>query len=555
MKKMKKNIFYMIACGVMVLAAAACSKEQTNNEPQEEPAGLITESFSASKEDVTKVTMTSDGQFGWSTNDIVAFTINDGAGNYSFVSSDYYGETVANKFTVSYTGTREGYVVLPAAFKGSYNGTNLVVNYPTTYDISSFVDAGIYDNANGSAYIRFPMVATSTSGDNSLTFYSIGALVKVVVANVPKGTKKLYVTFNKKVTGNFTVTNPGTNTASVTAGSGSSTVTFTISSTGLASKQTITLYIPVPTTTGLSIAATSTTKTTVARNIGYQFNVEAISRVSTATDFSISGTKYVLSPGNLYAYNNSGEPEYHFWTAEEQVITTLGSKNEDPHAPLTVLEDFTNGKYKDSFTWNELYTIMNGSAPEGKTSDAITGYRTIDGANWYVPTQSMFETWLNSSRDNSGTIEVCGMSGALSASARIVLNDSIYDEYATYTDGLLKLVFGRFLFPDGYVDMTDLLSPQKTKTDTENRTVDFSAYSQMVDAGAVFMINPGALNTTGDFSSESMNGNWSYWTATADGTDATKAIRLRGGQGSGINIDGASRTIGRGVRLYKIVTP
>ena len=499
-RDMKKSIYAILAAGAVVLAMAACSKEQ---DTQEGNTGVITESLLAEKEsDLTKITL--DGstmKFGWSAgNDKASFTILNGS-TYSFVDSDFYGATTPGKFTVSYTGTRQGYAVTPASFKGSYDGTNLVVNYPTSYDITKMVDAGCYDNADGNHYIRFPMVAQSVSGSDVLAFRSIGALAKVTVAQVPAGTKKLYITFNKKVTGDFTVTNPDSNAPYVTATDGTSTVEVKISNDGLTARKDITLYIPVPTATGLSISASTVTKPTVARNQGYAWSVNAISRVSNATDFSINGTNYILAPGNLYARRASDNSKYEWYnrTAIEQVVTTLGAMNDDPHLDDKILLEIENtpGIYRDVFTWDRLYHKFNGIDPTGAAGEVIDGTITLeDGTVWQMLTRQTAEALFSGTgRDNKASIEVKGINGAPGAKARIELDGSTYEGYAQYTDSDTgkKVVYGCFLFPDGYVDMTDLMQPIANMSEiyAYPTNVSFDAYAQMVNAGAIFLVNGG----------------------------------------------------------------
>ena len=511
MKKMKKNIFYMIACGVMVLAAAACSKEQANNEPQEEPAGLITESFSAQKEnEATKVTMNSSRVFGWSSSDKAAFSIyNDGTSSYDFVESGFYGTPIANKFTVSYTGTRQGYAVIPSTFAKSLSadGNTLTVTYPDSYDISADVDAGTYDNADGAHFIPFPMVAVSDPSSSALTFRSIGALVKVVVSHVPAGTKNLYVTFNQTVTGDFVVSGPDTMepTVSVSDTSTPSTITVKISEDGLDAEQTITLYIPVPTTTNLCIAsvAPANKKSTVARNYGYQFTCDAISRVDTTTEFQLSPSyDYILSPGNLWAHKTGegdDDIEYFFPTGMDQLKTTSGAFTNNPHlnnvTPMALPTVASVGEYQDIFKFSELYKLIKGSAmvdDEAAVDEdelLVDCPKTINGSNkWRVATTGNgFSRFFGVSRSKKSTVYVRGLNAKLIACVDVNLLGTIYANYALWD----TYVSGRLIFPDGYVDMTDAISENALNDLGDYCTISYNALEKMIGAGAYFLIQGG----------------------------------------------------------------
>ena len=562
---MLNSIRYILAAGSLMLALAACSKELGI---REETPKEVTESLSAVKEDdATKISINgSTLKYAWIPGeDNASFTIYNGE-TYSFVDSDYYGDTEANKFTVRYTGTRQGFAVTPAAFKGSYDGTHLYVNYPGEYDISARVDTGHYDNCDPSdlGYTSFPMVATSTSGDPHLTFYVIGALVKVVVNDVPKGTKYLYVTFNQTVTGNFPVSNPETNTPSVVVSETStpSQVKVKISNAGLGVTHTITLYIPVPVTKGLSIVSTTTTKATVARNQGYAFSCDAISRVDASTDYAYTNSNITFAPSNLYAYNNNGVVEYHHRSVRDQVVTTLLNNDNDPHINESTTEPSvaSPGNYKDMFTWDDLYYIFKGSTAPSSAADIGTTAKNIDGENWYTISTTIGEGFISGAgRTKLNTIWVGAYHEALGAYAQIDLQGSPYEGYPLYksTKGMIgkDVVFGRFLFPDGYVDMTDVLdassaTPSNYTTRKSFAFISYDAYEQMVDAGVVFLIDSG-IYYSGEYI-EADGKNLPYWLRNA--TSASVANRLIGGIGASFVINTASRSIYRSVRLCKIAT-
>lgn len=559
---MKKSIINILAAGTVLLAMAACSKEKDTLEVPVENTGLVTESLTAVKEgDATKITMNSSLQFGWSNRDKAAFSIFNGTG-YDFVDSDFYGATVANKFTISHSGIRRGFTVIPSTFAQSLSddGNTLTVTYPANYDISADVAAGCYDNADGAHFIPFPMVAASTNANTNLNFYSIGALVKVVMSHVPAGTKNLYITFNKKVTGDFEVSDPGTSTSAVTVSDNTpSTVTVKISESGLAEEKTLTLYIPVPTTTDLRIMSVpdASKKATVARNQGYQFAVDAITRTtggtpSHRTRYYSDYQDFYLSPGNLVRYKEGGQIKYTFYGGYDQLKTTSGSNTNNPHRSFqSALENVTNnGDYVDTFNWDDLYQTFMGT-PSAGGAETISNAITIDGVDWYVPTSDQMKNLYigNSWRSFAGTVYVSGERGAVYRTVSVNVTGSPYANYATFEStagsGSYDRIRGKLFFPDGYVDQTDLVSalPQ----DAGVNTITYDQWKKMIDAGADFLIAAGVYNTvTGEINQAEFNN--AYWLKQSESTTSAYWMYGQDRMGTGV---GSKTPYNLSVRLIR----
>lgn len=514
---MEKRVIIGLAACVMVLSVLSCAKEQQKEDPQEDQNGLVTEILSATKEgDATKVTMNPSRVFGWSALDDVAFTIYKG-GSYEFRTSDHYGQTEPGKFVVTHSGIRQGYAVMPASFQGSYDGSTLVVNYPDSYDISADVDGGCYDNAavvnpetgKGTHFIPFPMVSVSNSATDggSLTFYSIGAMAKVTVSDVPAGTKNLYITFNKPVTGTFPVANPGTADSKVScSGTANTTVTVKISESGLASQQNITLYIPIPVCDeGLQVISSLTTppKAALARNRGYAFATSAISSHNNNQPFFTFDDKlYEIAPGNLSkASGVSGTWSF----LPNQVITQL-----DRHTTDLSSVDVTTIA-RDVFTLDELKSVFYNSAPDEEADFA--GY-TLNGTlanidvslagkdgnehqDWGMITYDLANKILN---NNTSTGMVGGIEQAHLASVLVDVSGSEMSEYGLLNDSFNypgnKYVYGALLFPNGYFDITDLVVADvndATGDDdlTNKPIISYAAFKSMVDSGVIFFIAAG----------------------------------------------------------------
>lgn len=566
---MKTTFIYTLVAGAIILSLAACNKEQNN---QEENAGLVTESLSAQKEnDATKVTMNSSRVFGWSGSDQAAFSAYNGA-SYTFYESDTYGATVADKFTVSYSGTRQGYAVIPSNFAKSLSadGSTLTVTYPDSYDISAYVDAADaldedYDGANGTDFIPYPMVAVSSSGNPSLTFYAIGALVKVSVSEVPAGTKKLFITFNKKVTGDFEVqdlsTLGTTNQPYVSTDVDAYTnVSVTISSTGLTKTRNITMYIPVPLCdAGLNlISSKGAAKAALVRNKGYAFAVKAIDRVSSTTEFKmrINGVdwNYFISPGNLLAHNTGSGIEWSFLDGNggyDQLITVENSIVDNPHQNHAFTPGRANsGDYQDSFLWDDLYDVFEGSPQDPAGAGTISTGKTISGNTWYIPRNDNFSRFIlnyGSFRTGESKNYVGGVGHACYSQVNVYVGGSAYSSYEL--ENTLHVVSGLMLYPDGFVDQTGFVTNVNSSAIPEIKdrpVISFEAFKSMVDAGAKFLPAGGAcwevenVWTFGQVGSEC-----AYWTGKA--IDATTAYRLY----SNLNMTSGLRAVYRNVRLVR----
>lgn len=519
-KIMKKNYLFLIAASV-ALAFTACSTKELDL-PEEKESGVAEEmkhvSLSATTENDNSTKVTLDGTtYGWSSGvDKLMVTTTGGLVESSAFSSDGH-------FTLDYSGSRDGYAVIPSTFLTGYDGSNLTITYPSSYDISSYItadylDEGKYDAAG--AYLPIPMIATSNDDESKLTFYALGALVRVTVSDVPVGTKKLYITFNQTVTGNFTVTSPepGTNSVVVADTSTPSTVEFTISADGISAEQaanSFVLYIPVPTTTGLRIASSSKTKATVARNNGYAWAVNAITCTGDGSFQTTVGT-YFVAPSNLLAFNNSGVIEYSFLSGTDQLISTLGDLDNDPHkseSPYSDLENLAPGKYKDTFTWPELSNIFsNGHVPTVSEMDMgehrfyhfVGNTLSIDDVSWQVPDDEIMialaghtDSWYPSNPSRNGVKAIVGENKNV-IFAKVVINveGSSYAGYALEgsSDGK-KEIAGVLFFPDGYVDQTDAISyvnksgkSWKPNTSTrEEMLISYNAFEKMVSGGALFL--------------------------------------------------------------------
>lgn len=194
------------------------------------------------------------GKCSWLKGDAIAMYITgSGANTYSNLTVDH----TENCVRVGLPGNQEigFYSIYPAGARvdSHYGNTELRVKYGNEYMLPKMGA----DSLN--LWSPLPMVAANTengSALNSISFYHVGGLLRLVLTNYSKSdVTAIRVTLEgmKKVTGVFTVNNPATLAADVTFQSGvdsdQNVITYTIPS-GHNSKLPDELWINVPLPTG-----------------------------------------------------------------------------------------------------------------------------------------------------------------------------------------------------------------------------------------------------------------------------------------------------------------
>lgn len=543
-----KQTVKVLSAVALIFMIAACSKNietpevQENNQP-EITGGKITESLIAKTENDADTKMAVDGltsgsTYSWSTgtDKIAAFVTNDDGANYTKVESGAYN---GSSFSLTYDEgyERGGFAVYPYEFAKSYSSAGgLVVTYPESYDISDYItndylSEKVYDVH--SVYFPMPMIATSTSGNSNLEFYSIGAMVRVKVSNIPVGTKVLYITFNQRVTGDFTIASPDPGESVVSATSGTSTVTYRIAaadSEGLDETQAanaIVLYIPVPEATDLSIASTTTTKSTV-RNGGKSFAVDAITRATSTTDFKVGSKNYSIAPGNLLAtFDSEGNLSgWSFLGGLDQLKTVISSTTNNPHVASGLEPTWgTASTVRDVFTWDRLYEVFMGEDAPTEANISISTDReiTVDEKDWRMATQDELAILSGSIDGRDGILaKVKGMDVKFTK-VIVQVGGTSYEDYGMtkYLYDGKKCIAGVLLFPDGYVDQTDnIINLGAGNWSFYVPGINYAAFTKMIAAGAVFLPAAGLNDPEHvwkfvDDDSKGIAGTAVYWSATA----------------------------------------
>lgn len=154
------------------------------------------------------------GSFLWGLKDTVAISF-DGVYHDFFVN----GGTVDVAGT---SGTRDKYALFPytaVPASGAFNGETPRVTYPATYNTSG-------DETES----RMPLLAVNDPGSNHLTFYHVGALLRIKLEGFSSSYKSVKVSFqNTTVTGTFEIADAGTpapkaNASNLVAGGGKDVV-------------------------------------------------------------------------------------------------------------------------------------------------------------------------------------------------------------------------------------------------------------------------------------------------------------------------------------------
>ena len=218
-----KKLFTFAA--LAMVAIVACNKEinapEDNIIQTEEPKGDVTIIAQAPAETKTMV----DGlNVKWASGDHIAVLDEDGS-IHDFCLDSGEG-TTSGTFSGTLGGKNSlGYAIYPYSANADFDGSNITVDYPTTYT---------YDA------VTVPMIGAEETGENvgKYEFSHIGGAFKIQYTNVPAGATKFVFTSTSDITG--TVVYDLTD-AIVASNAGKE-----VAVTELPSSSTLTFIIPVP---------------------------------------------------------------------------------------------------------------------------------------------------------------------------------------------------------------------------------------------------------------------------------------------------------------------
>jgi len=223
---MKKKLT-IIAMGTFVLLASCTSSEVTPD--------VRTITLSARAESgMTRASVNgTTGAFAWEAGDVIAVHLTTGYQNATLTAN---GTTT---LTAPASSERDGYAIFPATASAAGGTADApVITLPDSYTIAADLQ---------SESSPLPMIAVNDPDSDILYFHHVGGLMRITCATVPAGTKTVTVTLDQGIAGEFAVSNPATETPTLTPYGTGITVSFTVSDEGLASAASnVVLNLPVP---------------------------------------------------------------------------------------------------------------------------------------------------------------------------------------------------------------------------------------------------------------------------------------------------------------------
>lgn len=407
-----------------------------------------------------------------------------------------------------------GYAVYPYDMRG--NGATPTVNYLTTYNMSG------RDLSNVSSAPNVPMLAAGNS--DLLRFYHVGAMMRLSLVDMPSNTNRIRVTFEgmTDVTGEATVSDPGSRKASaaITTGTGN-VVTFTNITLP---EGTMYLTVPLPAQdygalTGMKVEAmnggsvVATFYCPVTSSWGalkhgdaLPYPVDFISVIH-LPGYTGKIRGLYLSPGILKwdPDMNNGDGGYTITDGSDQLELLNYYKVED------VFKQYWHS-YNNPYgnRYETLRYRLDGSLRSG---DLVNRYIVEDGVQWRIPSADDWNTIIGNSAINStlsgaGSIRYCTF--------RIDLTGSPYAGKGVYDSGSGNDVQrGIMFFPDNTVIncpglKVDYVSMSGTSFEI---SITYTTYLQLVEAGCMFLPSAGRYSDNGGWFINNLN-QGDYWTST-----------------------------------------
>ena len=552
-----KKINSFILSAAAAIAFSACSNE-TQIEDAPKPSEPIYETLSVKvgSEAQTRVSLTTDAaNAAFETGDKIAVWTE--AGTFQECTVDGSG-----KIAVDISGgVRSNYAVYyNGATAPTFESSTLKITLPGTYD---YADVAGEKNP-------VPMVAKNVAGDAAdMTFYAVCGLARITLTGIPATADKLEVSFNKDVTGEFTVTDPGTTAPYISAAESSTKNKASITLTPGTDYTGAVINIPVPVGTGVtvtSISALAGSDLLVRKtNPITSWNPARAKGKKATVNFTPSIYYMILAPGNLYT-DGSGNLNM---AANYYEHVYAFSSNDD-------YSNTTNYKAtnRTHFNFNEAYLLM--SKGELNQTNAFTNAATYDltrdditgggGKTWRVPTQADWTAMTTGDRPGAtlnatvGTnppsstpgwkflkVVVSGL-GSAGTSTDEGNNPLAADAAAPSTD----YQAGLLIFPDNVeIDGTfATLGPQNVTDEEYNTTITKTNLDALITAGCAFIPAVGLWGLSSKFAN--VGTQCFYWTSTTDTGDDSKGRLLYCSRGDLSSKKGDKSKYCVSVRLVRI---
>ena len=491
-----KKLYAFILFGAAIFAVAACNNE-LQIEDNTKINGPVYETLSVKVGAETKASLaTNASKTAFENGDKIAVWTDAGVFQECVVSN---GEITVDIFG----GPRSNYAVFyNSATVPTFESSTLKITLPAEYNY-----ADVAGDKN-----PVPMVAKNAAGvDGDMTFYAVCALARITVPGIPATADKLVVSFNKVVTGEFTVANPG-NAPSISAGEGSSTVTINLTPGDDYSGAVINIPVPAGTVTAsVEAKAGSTTLETKTSVINSWSATRAKGKKATAA-FTPSMYSMVFAPGNLYTEDGTLK------IAENYYSHIFAYKAEE----FNYLEETYKSNNRTHFNFNELYYLMNTSGVKTMPAraDANVNIGTVedipmiksdfgDSKTWRVLSRTEFDYTTSPSKRPGATVN--GTTGCLYVKALITGMGGLGTSDETGEAGLAvsadgstspttDFQAGLLLFPDNKIISGSFTLGTKNVYNAKYSTTQIAkgVLDALISAGCVFLPAAGGYSNDGD---------------------------------------------------------
>lgn len=554
---MKKLLIILATSSLSLLVA--CQKEGVTSGPEgQAQQGLsvtaLIESGSQDAQSGTKATYDSfKGKFVWSEGDRIAIHYTNG----SYVTATVEPATKKVNVNAPAGKKRDYYAVYPAsaAVASNYGNSTLQVTLPTTYDITDIVNGKkSFDES------WCPMVALNDPQLDTLDFYHVGGLLRMKMQLLDRNSAKVRFTFNKDVTGTYTVSNPGTDHPTITSRETASgnVVTFTLNNgAGIGYRiynESFMINVPVPCGTYENVkveildasgsvqeSATIDRAITFSRHHGKKipfitFCDRELTSAYIPGKFSVSDNKSVFfASGNLVvSYHSTSSMDWAF--ESNQYDYSFSMSNGSTYQ--------TNGQRISHFGWgtgNIPYKISENYADYsvynewGKHFNAKgEGLQSRTNGTWYCLSALEWDYLVNNRQITT--------SSSLTAPATIKL-------LSTNTD-----IPGGIILPDvmSLADgctFTSGTSGYGTNVYGVGGTASSGSWFSMVRSGAIFLPAAGSRSGT-SFENEDATGiTGHYWTSTGASDMGANGVLITTHAIQPQTFNGYFKSLGFAVRL------
>lgn len=557
----------------LALVAAACSKTGTDagedlGTVPEVPEVVVTYIQADGNEDSTKGSVSNtDATFTWNTGDRIAVWA-DGYKISDALESSFDGQPTATfAFSGSQAvteGERAHFAIYPASLvwdgasvrpgsASDYTAAGLKLTLPASYTL-----AEVQDEVSPT-----PMIATNTPG-GVLAFKVLCPLLRVIVANVPKQTKRLEFDFDgRKVQGEFTLTGvtPATSAIETVSTTGSDDIVTVTLEDNASWQNSLTVNLSVPTGSYGNVTITAydavsggnkvLSLTKPVKASGWNPTRKASRRITAELPFftGAGGRKLAFAPGNLQAaYDGSSWS----WAFAAHPYDFIGKnpgntkvKSLSPYISENATVDLF-GWVGASSDWTDVnaYGITSSNSDYGSVANEALKHEwgglaigTYPAGTWRTPLGNQQGDWYQLL--------------SLRTTATVGLPEGTGSTAARYVLATVAGVKGLILFPDSYSHPGDVSGTFSTPVynaagDYAKFVVDAGNWAKMEAAGAVF------LPAAGYREQASVGGVGSYgyyWSAT--GASTSNAYDLRFSESTVSPSSGDNRYRGQSVRLVR----